>query len=100
MPGLALDMRYAGSDNFVGRPIAGYEAPRCLLTPAGRRRAGPGAGVAGAGRPRPEGVRLLPPAPGRGRLRHLGARPGRHTHEGGLLPADGQGGSVPPRLHR
>ncbi|WP_060772128.1 M15 family metallopeptidase [Methylobacterium sp. AMS5] len=33
VPGLALDMRYAGSDNFVGRPIAGYEAPRCLLTP-------------------------------------------------------------------
>jgi len=25
-------MRYAGADNFVGRPIAGYEAPLCLLT--------------------------------------------------------------------
>ena len=24
-------MRYAGSENFVGRPIAGYEAPVCLL---------------------------------------------------------------------
>jgi D-alanyl-D-alanine dipeptidase len=24
-------MRYAGSHNFVGRPIDGYEAPRCLL---------------------------------------------------------------------
>lgn len=37
VPGLALDLRYAGSDNFVGRPIAGYEAPRCLLTrPAAR----------------------------------------------------------------
>ncbi len=33
VPGLAVEMRYAGSDNFVGRPIAGYEAPRCLLTP-------------------------------------------------------------------
>lgn len=33
VPGLRLDIRYAGSDNFVGRPIAGYEAPRCLLTP-------------------------------------------------------------------
>ena len=25
-------MRYFGSDNFVGRPIAGYEKPLCLLT--------------------------------------------------------------------
>jgi len=34
VPGLILDMRYAGSHNFVGRPIDGYEAPRCLLTRA------------------------------------------------------------------
>lgn len=32
VPGLAVDMRYAGSRNFVGRPIAGYDAPLCLLT--------------------------------------------------------------------
>lgn len=32
-PSIRLDMRYAGSHNFVGRPIAGYEAPVCLLTP-------------------------------------------------------------------
>ncbi|MBB5760287.1 D-alanyl-D-alanine dipeptidase [Methylorubrum rhodinum] len=37
VPGLAVEMRYAGSDNFVGRPIAGYEAPRCLLTPQAAR---------------------------------------------------------------
>lgn len=24
-------MRYAGSDNFIGSPIVGYEAPRCYL---------------------------------------------------------------------
>ena len=34
VPGLILDMRYAGSHNFVGRPIDAYEAPRCLLTKA------------------------------------------------------------------
>jgi D-alanyl-D-alanine dipeptidase len=34
VPGLIADMRYAGSHNFVGRPIDGYEAPRCLLTQA------------------------------------------------------------------
>jgi D-alanyl-D-alanine dipeptidase len=30
--GLVVDMRYAGARNFVGRPIAGYGAPLCLLT--------------------------------------------------------------------
>ncbi len=25
-------MRYAGSENFIGRPIVGYQAPICLLT--------------------------------------------------------------------
>jgi|SRR5579862_773245 len=34
VPGLLADIRYAGSHNFVGRPIDGYEAPRCLLTQA------------------------------------------------------------------
>jgi len=34
VPGLILDIRYAGAHNFVGRPIDGYEKPRCLLTPA------------------------------------------------------------------
>lgn len=30
--GLQVEMRYAGSDNFVGAPIDGYEEPRCLLS--------------------------------------------------------------------
>ena len=30
--GLVVDMRYYGSDNFIGRRIAGYDAPVCLLT--------------------------------------------------------------------
>ena len=30
-PTLRIDMRYAGSDNFVGAPVRGYEAPRCYL---------------------------------------------------------------------
>jgi D-alanyl-D-alanine dipeptidase len=34
VPELIVDMRYAGAHNFVGRPIDGYEAPRCLLTVA------------------------------------------------------------------
>jgi zinc D-Ala-D-Ala dipeptidase len=32
VPGLAVEMRYASARNFVGRPIAGYDAPVCLLT--------------------------------------------------------------------
>lgn len=31
-PGLRVEMRYTGSQNFVGRPIDGYEAPVCILT--------------------------------------------------------------------
>jgi zinc D-Ala-D-Ala dipeptidase len=31
VPGLAVDMRYFGTHNFVGTRIDGYEAPRCLL---------------------------------------------------------------------
>jgi D-alanyl-D-alanine dipeptidase len=31
-PNLVIDMRYLGSDNFVGRPIDGYEKPVCYLT--------------------------------------------------------------------
>ena len=34
VPGLTADIRYAGSHNFVGRPIEGYQAPRCLMTQA------------------------------------------------------------------
>lgn len=30
-PDIRLDIRYAGSDNFIGTPIRGYEAPRCYL---------------------------------------------------------------------
>lgn len=32
---IQLDMRYFGSNNFLGRPVVGYEAPECILsTPA------------------------------------------------------------------
>jgi D-alanyl-D-alanine dipeptidase len=35
--GLALDLRYAGADNFVGAPVDGYERAICLLSePAAR----------------------------------------------------------------
>lgn len=34
---IVQDMRYAGAHNFVGRPLAGYEAPECILAlPAAR----------------------------------------------------------------
>ena len=31
-PGLLVDLRYAGPNNFVGTAIDGYERPRCILT--------------------------------------------------------------------
>ncbi len=37
VPGLVEEMRYAGAHNFVGAPVDGYQAPRCILTvPAAR----------------------------------------------------------------
>jgi len=30
-PDIDLDMRYAGSHNFTGAPVDGYDAPRCYL---------------------------------------------------------------------
>ena len=32
VPGLVVEMRYFGSNNFIGRPVDGYEKPVCLLT--------------------------------------------------------------------
>lgn len=32
IPDVALDIRYITSHNFLGRPVKGYEAPKCLLT--------------------------------------------------------------------
>ena len=31
-PSIIVDIRYAGPHNFVGRPIPGYDADKCLLT--------------------------------------------------------------------
>lgn len=31
-PTIRQNIRYAGSDNFLGRPAKGYEAPTCILT--------------------------------------------------------------------
>lgn len=31
VPDIALDIRYASAHNFVGEPIEGYDAPKCLL---------------------------------------------------------------------
>ena len=32
IPGIVLDIRYYGADNFVGAPVDGYEAPAAILT--------------------------------------------------------------------
>ncbi len=31
VPDIALEIRYAGADNFIGRPVDGYEASKCFL---------------------------------------------------------------------
>jgi len=49
-PTLLLDLRYASANNFVGEPIDGYEAARCLLSePAARALGAAQADLAGSG---------------------------------------------------
>jgi D-alanyl-D-alanine dipeptidase len=49
-PDVVVDARYAGSDNFMGRPARGYGAARCLLTePAARALAAAQREAAGSG---------------------------------------------------
>ena len=73
-PGIVQDMRYAGSDNFTGRPLPGYDAAECVL----RREVAQALARVQADLARenlgPKGLRLLSPG-ARGR-RHgaLGAR--------------------------
>ena len=53
VPGIATDIRYFGSHNFVGRPVDGYQAPKCyLLTPVAQALARVEAAL------RPQGLRL------------------------------------------
>ena len=41
VPDVAEDIKYAGSDNFVGAPVDGYRAPKCfLLRPVAEALAG------------------------------------------------------------
>jgi D-alanyl-D-alanine dipeptidase len=50
VPGLVVEMRYAGTHNFVGAKINGYERPVCLLTrPAAEALARVQRDLAGAG---------------------------------------------------
>ena len=39
-PGMQLDIRYYGANNFIGQPIEGYQAPRCILTPEAAKALG------------------------------------------------------------
>jgi len=32
IPSIKVDLRYFGSNNFVGRPLPGYNQPKCVLT--------------------------------------------------------------------
>ena len=69
-PTIIQDIRYAGSNNFVGHPLAGYAAAECVVKREVARGAATHPGGAGAAKAVAENVRLLPAAT-RGR-RHGG----------------------------
>ena len=69
-PSIIQDIRYAGSNNFVGRPLAGYGAGECVVKRAGRADAEKRTGGTGAPGAVAENARLLPA--GAGGRRHGG----------------------------
>ena len=42
-PSIQQDMRYAGSTNFMGHPVTGYDAAECVLVSASGERTEGGA---------------------------------------------------------
>ncbi|SON78162.1 D-alanyl-D-alanine dipeptidase [Xanthomonas citri pv. fuscans] len=96
-PDIALDMRYASSNNFTGRVVPGYDAPRCyLLRPAAdalaRSADAQGRGLSATG------VRLLSAgAVGEG-IRYLGCGSAGSGDQAAVLPAGGQARTA-GRLH-
>ena len=102
-PGIAQDMRYAGTDNFTGQPLPGYDAAECVLRRDVAAGARPRRGRSGARKSWAEGLRLLPPGP-RGRsFCALGARirkSGRRRRDQALLSDAGEAPPVRRRLYR
>ena len=99
-PDVVVDLRYAGGDNFLGRPARGYGAAALPADEAGgaraRRRAARRRGVrAGA-----DGLRLLSAPARRRRFRRLGARCGRARDRSAAPPGGPAERAVPARLHR
>ena len=83
VPDIALDIRYAGSDNFVGAPIDGYDAPNAICCDAGGAGAAARRGKRCARTDlRLQAVRLLPAGARGAAFRALGRRPRRPAHQG------------------
>ncbi len=73
-PGIVQDMRYAGAENFLGRPVPGYRAPCCWLRQEAAAALKAAHEEAAARGTAPRRLRLLPPAGGDRRLPRLVAR--------------------------
>ena len=98
-PSIGQDMRYAGSDNFTGGPVPGYDAPECVLV---RKAAEALKAVQADLKPMGlslQGLRLLSPNAGRCRLRRLVERARRSRRQGGSLSESAEDRPV-PRLYR
>ena len=98
-PGVAQEMRYAGSNNFTGAPVPGYRAAQCWL----RRRCGAGArggASRGAGqRLRSCRLRLLSPQARGRRFRRL-VKKRRRKDQARLLPQCRKARAFRSRLYR
>ena len=89
-PTIVIEMRYRTAHNFLGRRVPGYRENTCILTRQAAEALARVQEQVTARRPDAQGLRLLPPAAVRRRLRRLGQGPRRHAHEGRVLPAGAQ----------
>ncbi len=85
VPGLVVDMRYFGDNNFVGERIDGYERPRCLLTAQAAEALARVQRDLSSARPRAQSVRLLSPGAGGRSFPALGEAD-RRCEEGRIPP--------------
>ncbi len=98
-PGIAQDMRYAGANNFTGRPLPGYDAPECVLKREVAEALARVAADLATAKTWAEGLRLLSPDARGLRLRALGAQR-RRRHDQALLSQARQTPAVRARLYR
>ena len=99
-PTIVQDIRYAGSHNFVGRPIKGYLAAECILSVPAANALADGAEETGREKALADRLGLLSAEAGRRGFSAVEPGSSAHRDEGRILSAHRQARAVRSRLSR